>query len=203
MRSAFPVSHKKSPQLAGIVQTCVDRLRPGKVEVYVVHSQEVNAYTFGLTDPKVVVVYSSLLDLMDEDELRFAIGHELGHVALGHTWLNTLLGGMAGIPTSFDAAILISFAFRWWNRACEYSADRAGLLACGNLNKAISALVKVSAGDFATQAEFKRALAMIDAEDDSIGNILAETFSTHPMTIKRINQLKEWGRNNQKLFSIL
>jgi hypothetical protein len=37
-------------------------------------------------------------------------------------------------------------AFLWWNRACEYSADRAGLLACGRLHKAISALVKLAEG---------------------------------------------------------
>lgn len=32
-----------------------------------------------------VRVYSGLMDLMDDDELRGVIGHEEGHVALGHT----------------------------------------------------------------------------------------------------------------------
>jgi len=36
---------------------------------------------------------------------------------------------MAGVPVGMGAAVLLSFAFRWWNRACEYSSDRAGLLA--------------------------------------------------------------------------
>ena len=45
--------------------------------------------------------------------------------------LNWLVGGMAGIPSPFMASALLAMAFLWWNRACEFSADRAGLLACG------------------------------------------------------------------------
>jgi Zn-dependent protease with chaperone function len=91
----------------------------------------------------------------------------MGHVALGHTWLNTILGGMAGIPTSFGAAVLLYTAFRWWNRMCEYSADRAGLLACGDLHVAVSALVKLVKPEIRDQRDFERALALVDAEDDS------------------------------------
>ena len=68
----------------------------------------------------------------------------LGHVALGHTWLNTLVGGIAGIPGSFLGGSDLDMAFLGWNRTCEYSADRAGLLACGSLEKAISALIKLA-----------------------------------------------------------
>jgi Zn-dependent protease with chaperone function len=163
------------------------------VDYFVVPKRERNAYTFGFSDPKIVVIYSSMLNVMDADELKFIIGHELGHVVLGHTWLNTLLGGMSGIPTSLGAAILLTFSFRWWNRACEYSADRAGMLACGSLNKAVSALVKLVAGKARTQAEFDRALNLIDQEDDSLENVLAETLSTHPLIIRRINQLREYA----------
>ncbi len=105
-----------------------------------------NAYTFGMVEPQVVVVYAGVFSIMDADELRFIIGHELGHIRLGHTWLNSLVGGMAGIPSPYVAAILLYIAFRWWNRACEYSADRAGLLACGKPEKAASALIKLVGG---------------------------------------------------------
>jgi len=32
------------------------------------------AYTFGLSTPKVVVLYSALFDVMDADELKFIVG---------------------------------------------------------------------------------------------------------------------------------
>lgn len=32
-----------------------------------------------------VRVYSGLMDKMNDDEVRFVIGHEIGHVKLGHT----------------------------------------------------------------------------------------------------------------------
>jgi Zn-dependent protease with chaperone function len=193
MHSAYPVTHKSSAELFDLAQDCAKRLRPSPFELYVLPNKQRNAYTFGLSNPRIVVLYSSLLETMDTDEMRFILGHELGHIALNHTWLNTLLGGMAGVPPSFGAAILFTFAFRWWNRACEYSADRAGLLACGSLEKATTALVKLVAGPLHNRAELERALAVVDAEDDSILNNLAETLSTHPLIINRIEKLREYA----------
>ncbi|MDY6874532.1 MAG: hypothetical protein SVR81_11365 [Chloroflexota bacterium] len=40
---------------------------------------------------------------------------------------------------------------------CEFSADRAGLLACGDLNLAISALVELAAPEIRSQQDFDRA----------------------------------------------
>lgn len=193
MQNARAVTPTDTPELSRLVQQCSSRLAPGAVEVYVVSSRARNAYTFGFSSPRVVVLFSSLFRVMDEAELRFIIGHEMGHVVLGHTWLNTLLGGMAGVPLPFGAAILLIVAFRWWNRACEYSADRAGLIACGSLQKATSALVKLVADNVQTQAELQRALEVIDREDDSLTNILGETLSTHPMTIRRIEELRRFA----------
>jgi Zn-dependent protease with chaperone function len=153
-----------------------------------------NAYTFGLSDPKVVVLYSGLLQVMDEDELRFIIGHEMGHVALGHTWLNSLVGGMAGIPSSSIASVILRMAFLWWNRACELSADRAGLLACGRIDKATSALIKLVAGPTGlTPAGLEAAYRQIDAEDDTPWGAVGETFQSHPMLIRRIQELRQYA----------
>jgi Zn-dependent protease with chaperone function len=124
---------------------------------------------------------------MDADELKFIIGHELGHVKLGHTWLNSLVGGVAGVPSPIAAAVILNFAFLWWNRACEYSADRAGLLACGKPEKAFSALVKITG----------KSLQQLDAEDDSLMGNLTESISTHPMIIKRIQELKQWAQTEE------
>jgi len=145
-----------------------------------------------------VVLQSALLQVMDEDELRFILGHELGHVRLGHTWLNSLVGGMAGIPSPFLASTLLAMAFLWWNRACEYSADRAGLLACGKPHKAVSALVRLAAGTEArTQAGLERALRHIQAEDDHALSNLTEALATHPMIIRRIEELRRYAASGE------
>ncbi|MGD0005727.1 MAG: M48 family metallopeptidase [Anaerolineaceae bacterium] len=193
MQTGHPVSPERTPNLARIEQACLDRLKPGQVEVFIVRSSQLNAYTFGFSSPQDIVLYSSLLEVMDEDELRFVLGHEMGHVALGHTWLNTLLGGMAGVPVTLGAAVIVTLAFRWWNRACEYSADRAGLLACGKPQKAISALIKLVAGSLQSQAELQRALQLIEHQDDSVLNQLGETLSTHPMIARRIEQIRKYA----------
>lgn len=177
-----------------LVRECRETLGCESVDVFIVPSRELNAYTFGLGSPKTIVLYQPMLKVMDADELKFVIGHEMGHVVFGHTWLNTLIGGMAGMPSSFGAAIIFIFAFRWWNRACEYSADRAGLAACGSSTKAVSALAQLAVGDFNTAEELRRALAVIEKQDDSLESIIGETLSDHPIIARRIKALQEYSR---------
>jgi len=198
LRGARQVTPQGTPRLAAVVEKCMARLRPGEVQVFVAPGAARNAYTFGLSSPKAVVLYDGLFQVMDRDELAFIIGHELGHVALGHTWLNSLVGGMAGIPSSWSAGVLMSMAFLWWNRTCEYSADRAGLLACGKPEAAVTALIKLVAGPgMDTPAELQRVYRQLDAEDDSLWGNLGETLGTHPMLIKRIEKLRAYAATRQ------
>jgi Zn-dependent protease with chaperone function len=188
------ITPQSNPGLAAIAEEAIARLQPGDVQVFVAPSRKLNAYTFGILPPKIVVLNSALLQIMDADELRFILGHELGHVRLGHTWLNSLVGGMAGIPSPIGAWALLTLAFRWWNRACEHSADRAGMLACGEPHKALMALIKLEAGPAVrTHADLERALRVIDAEDDNALSHLEEALGTHPMMIKRITQLRRYA----------
>jgi Zn-dependent protease with chaperone function len=198
LSTAQRVTPGSMPAMTKLIQLGKARLQPGDVQVYVVPSKALNAYTFGLTSPKVVVLYSALFKVMDEDELLFIFGHELGHVALGHTWLNSLVGGMAGIPSSWGAGTILAMAFLWWNRTCELSADRAGLLACGKPEKAVTALIKLGAGlNATTRSGMELAYRQIDAEDDTLLGSLGETLSTHPMLIRRINELRRYAASAQ------
>jgi Zn-dependent protease with chaperone function len=197
MHSALQVNEVQTPNLAKVIMECEIKLQPGMINAYVVNKNQMNAYTFGISAPKALVIYTPVLEVMNPGELTFILGHEIGHVALGQTWLNTIVGGLAGIPAPFGAAIVLYAAFRWWNRMCEFSADRAGLLACGDLNLAVSALVKLVVPNIRSQREFNQALAMIDAQDDDISNVLAEAFQTHPMLIRRINKLREYARTDE------
>ncbi|AHV94658.1 M48 family metallopeptidase [Bordetella holmesii] len=53
-----------------------------KINYKVYQTDEVNAWAMG---NGCVRVYTGLMDKMNDDELRGVIGHEMGHVALGHT----------------------------------------------------------------------------------------------------------------------
>ena len=195
IQDAQPVTVQTSPELAVLTKSCATRLQAGSFSAYIAPGNTLNAYTFGLGEAPVVVVYAGVLRIMDEDELRFIIGHELGHVCLGHTWLNSLVGGMSGIPSPYFAAVLLYFSFRWWNRACEYSADRAGLLACGKPEKAASALVKLAGGASAIHSVegWQHALRRIESEDDHLEGNLQELLSSHPMIIRRLHALSQYA----------
>ncbi len=53
-----------------------------KINYKVYMTKDVNAWAMG---NGCVRVYSGLMDMMNDDELRGVIGHEMGHVALGHS----------------------------------------------------------------------------------------------------------------------
>lgn len=77
----LPASNKYTQRLAKITSgyTNEDGL---KLNYKVYQSDTVNA--FALPDGS-VRVYTGLMDLMTDDELRFVIGHEIGHVKYGHS----------------------------------------------------------------------------------------------------------------------
>lgn len=196
MQQAHRVSHQRSPRIYTLIQICSNRLQVETVDVFIIGGEMMNAYTFGITSPKVVVLHSAVIDRLDARELSFVLGHEMGHVRLGHTWLNTLVGGMAGLPAPAAGFALLQLIFRWWNRACEYSADRAGLLACGSLEAAISALVKIEAGtDARTQADLAAVARRLDAEDDTLQGSFSELMRSHPLTINRIEALQNFAKS--------
>jgi Zn-dependent protease with chaperone function len=192
------VTPQSLPELMKLIDENDSRLQVEPVNVFIARSSQLNAYTFGMDSPKAIVLYSALFKIMDRDEIQFILGHEMGHVKLGHTWLNTLVGGMAGIPSSVGAAAIMELAFRWWNRACEYSADRAGVLACAKPAKAISALVKLEAGPVAlTQAGMQAAMQHIERDDEDIMHNLEELLGTHPMVAKRVEQIRQFTNSQQ------
>ena len=63
---------------------------PELPELYVAADPVANAITIGMDKP-FIVVNSGLVDLLDEEELRFVLGHELGHALSGHAVYQTLL----------------------------------------------------------------------------------------------------------------
>jgi Zn-dependent protease with chaperone function len=47
-------------------------------------TRAINAYVKGLMDTRRIVLWDTLLDRLEEDEILFVMGHEMGHYVLGH-----------------------------------------------------------------------------------------------------------------------
>ena len=77
-----PASSKYAVRLAQVVRGMPTSVN-GKTANYKVYvTPSVNAWAMA---NGCIRVYSGLMDLMNDDELRGVIGHEIGHVALGHS----------------------------------------------------------------------------------------------------------------------
>ena len=200
LQHAMKASAQTTPELINLIYECKKRLQIDAVNIFIAPNRTLNAYTFGMTSPKAIVLHASLFHVMDREEIQFILGHELGHVALGHTWLNSLIGGMAGIPAPYAASFLLAFIFRWWNRACEFSADRAGLLACNQPEKAMNALVKLGAGGRISTQDLESVYQRLQTDGEDPLSALAELTATHPMLIKRIEQIRKYASSNEYRF---
>lgn len=158
-----------------------------RIRLMVTQDPLMNAYTFGLDEPYIVVLTSGLLEKLTHQEIGSVIGHEIGHIIFGHTQLINLLGSLPALNTIY---------FYAWNRACEHSADAVGMYICGkNSLQSINALLKISSGMSKIQFDLQTFLGQSDNANSQING---EYISTHPYINNRIKYLlKEKGQFEQ------
>ncbi|KAK46298.1 peptidase [Caballeronia jiangsuensis] len=77
-----PASSQYTQRLNKISKQLGDNINGVPVNYKVYMTKDVNAWAMA---NGCVRVYSGLMDLMNDDEVRGVVGHEMGHVALGHT----------------------------------------------------------------------------------------------------------------------
>jgi len=163
-----------------------------------------NAITIGLDRP-IIVVNSALVDLLDEDELRWVLAHELGHALSGHAVYRTILlrlltlgGVLTAIPLGGLGFRMIVAALMEWVRKSELSADRAGLLATQDPAVAYRALMKLAGGghldDLDQTSFFEQGAEYDGAVDirDSVLKLLLIERRSHPMPVSRASELRRW-----------
>lgn len=172
-------------------------------ELFVTQTPIVNAGAIGVDHP-FIVLNSATVDLLDDDELRFVIGHELGHVRSGHALYKTMLAvilrftllrvsAMAGLAT-----LGLTLALREWSRKSELSADRAGLLCLQDPAAAFRVQMKMAGGRHLDQMDVEAFIAQAEEYErggdlrDSALKLLHLLGQSHPFPALRLVALKAW-----------
>ncbi len=88
----------------------------------------------GTDEPYALVLSAQYIELFTPAELAFMVGRELGHIKAGHTRFSSILSANG------RESPIVAIAFGAWLRIIEYTADRIGLLCCGSLDVALSAI---------------------------------------------------------------
>lgn len=165
---------------------------PLNYKVYMTNQINANATPDGS-----VRVYSGLMDKMNDDELRFVIGHEIGHVALGHSKKAMQVAYAASAAR--DAAGAVNPA------AGVIASSQLGALSEEFLNSQFSQSQESDADAYSmkflkdngynTRAAGD-ALSKL-ATPGSSGGVVNALFSTHPDPLKRAEKMYRLAGNGQ------
>src|SRR5439155_428411 len=132
-------------------------------------------------DRPFIVINSGTLRLLDDDEMRNVLGHELGHVMSGHALYYTILVlilnvSLGALPFLAGIAILpIQLALLEWFRKSELSSDRAGLLACQDPTASLRVNLKFAGGGDMSQMDLNAFLVQA-REYEEAGGALDRIF---------------------------
>lgn len=215
MGNDLKVGPRQYATLYGIYRQCLRDLDMSpEPNLYVSQNPSANAYSLGSEHPY-IVFNTALLDLLDEEEIRVILAHELGHLKCDHSiliqmsfWVMGAANFLGGITLGLGKAITtgLVYAFYEWRRKAELSADRAALLVTDDLNLVLRTLMKCAGGsqkylhecnleEFIRQGEAYRQL-----DQDNLNQIYKfliynggnGSFLTHPFSVERVHYLQEW-----------
>lgn len=118
-----------------------------KVDFYITGDSDVNAFSLAAEDEgeaHIVNVNSALFDLMSQDELRFVVGHELGHLINKDTALVRLINFV--FPPEAAVPVTLQYKIRLHEQLAELVADRYGYMATEDLGVCVTAFFKMASG---------------------------------------------------------
>ncbi|GIU74310.1 MAG: hypothetical protein KatS3mg004_1397 [Bryobacteraceae bacterium] len=183
------VSETQFPEIHEMARNFSTRLGLTKTpDIFIVNGNGlVNALAIRRLRNKYILLMSDLVDLLlstgSLDELGAVVGHELGHHALGHT---SPLKHLFLFP-----GLLVPFLGSAYSRACEFSADRAGLWLSGSKAAAIRALGALACGSRALTPQLNIE-SFVSQERDAAGffGFLINIYSSHPRLTLRVEELR-------------
>jgi Zn-dependent protease with chaperone function len=176
----FPVLYQKAGKLTEEME--LEKMPA----IYVMESMGIlNAFATRFFGKNMVVVYSEIFDLIEEnreDEVLFVLAHEFAHLKRRHVLIHLLL-----LPAMF-----VPFLGEAYMRACEYTCDRYAAYYVGNIDTAKETLSMLAIGKKLSTKMNKEAYVQQLSEETGFFAWLSEKLSSHPDLPKRINALDHW-----------
>ena len=207
--SGIEINEHNYPELNKLVNECVKTLNIHRPYVIISSALSgLNAMAFGSDEEPYVALSPLMVKTMSPTHLKFVIGHECGHVAMGHMIYHTVIS----IASVFASALPIigpiintvgTLPLMAWSRRSEISADRAGLLCCGELEAAQRTLIQLEM-PFMDASEIDIPEYVANSERFLKKGVLRkinEFDDAHPIIPKRIKALDIFA-NSEKYYKI-
>lgn len=204
--SHFRITRESCPELYSLIKEVEDTLDiTDRPKIYTKWGYNINGYTTGTKDNTLMMLNSGAVDLLTDNQLKYIVGHEMGHIKSNHVLYHMMAEFLPSIISLIPGAKILSapiqLALFYWQRMSELTADRAGLLACQNKEATLEAIVKmaglplkyfdnINEDAFLTQAE-EFAKMHESFINGAMANISIMT-STHPWTVYRAAELVKW-----------
>jgi Zn-dependent protease with chaperone function len=176
-------------------------------QLYVTQTPIANAGAVGFGNP-FIIISSGTLELLDPEEQRFVLAHEVGHIMTGHTTYRTiaqiiLFFGMSALPLLASIALFpFQLALLEWYRKSELSADRAGMLGVQDTRTSLMTFLKLAGGkSFGDGIDLDAYLAQAAEYDvggtawDGVLKALNTALREHPFHTVRVAELQRWEQS--------
>ena len=204
--SNFHVTRDSCPELYDQIREVADTLGVEDFpEIYTEWGYAVNGYTTGNNDKTMLVLNSGAIDLLTKPQLDYVVGHEMGHIKSGHVLYHLMAqlitSCISMIPLGEALLTPIHYGLIYWQRMSEFTADRAGLLACQDKDAAIECIIKMAGAPQKYFEQLNKEAFLKQAEEfetrfgnvaDSAIKTISIMSSTHPWTVYRAGELLKW-----------
>lgn len=183
------VSEQQFPHLHKMVQDGAQALGLKDVpQAFVYNSSGVmNAMALTLVGrTRYIWLTSQLIDADDEEQVKFVIGHELGHHVAGH--LDTF-PSLLHFP-----AYMMPFLVQAYSRGRELTCDRVGFIVSNNLQASRTALQMLACGSAKLNAQMNP--AAFEAQEKmvpSVAGFFLHIFSLYPRLTRRVEAVGQFA----------
>jgi|GEM_PF-551280 len=200
LKRCLHLTPRLAPRLHALLQDCGKVLGlKAAAELYIEDSPHRNAWVFSPdgVDKLYIVMTSGLVESLEEDELRFILGHEIGHHLFDHRRVPVLqlLEHQGGAISPIKRMKLFA-----WKRNAEISCDRIGLLCARSHEASLRALFKLSSGIHKRLDGFdigEYAQQFLELQKEVEGGVADpnDWYSTHPFNPVRIQAMQYFHRS--------
>jgi Zn-dependent peptidase ImmA (M78 family) len=194
----FKITKEMTPKLYDLCHEVKNTLQfSDNIDFFIINSPEMNAFALPSNykeHPHKIALNSTIIDKMDDDELRFVIGHEIGHLVTRTYKISQMMNFLF---QNKEPNLLLRQKYMFWEKLCELSSDRFGLIANKNIEKAISSFFKLISGlpkniiDFDLDEFVKHNRNYLETH---INEISAQ-YITHPIPSLRVISLDIFSRS--------